>query len=79
MYMYIYTSTCTCTPPRVHVHAHTCTCTHVYMYTHTPVHVYTSYLLPRFCTVLEFVTGNDLDFLLKQNKTIPEKEVDPLI
>ena len=51
----------------------------MYMYTHTPVHVYTSYLLPRFCTVLEFVTGNDLDFLLKQNKTIPEKEVDPLI
>ena len=29
----------------------------------------------RFCTVLEFVTGNDLDFLLKQNKLIPEKEV----
>lgn len=29
----------------------------------------------RFCTVLEFVSGNDLDFLLKQNKTIPEKEV----
>ena len=28
-----------------------------------------------FCTVLEFVSGNDLDFLLKQQKTIPEKEV----
>ena len=28
-----------------------------------------------FCTVLEFVSGNDLDFLLKQNKTLPEKEV----
>ncbi|XP_019857257.1 PREDICTED: serine/threonine-protein kinase tousled-like 1 [Amphimedon queenslandica] len=27
-----------------------------------------------FCTVLEFVSGNDLDFLLKQNKTLPEKE-----
>lgn len=29
----------------------------------------------RFCTVLEFVSGNDLDFLLKQNKNLPEKEV----
>lgn len=27
-----------------------------------------------FCTVLEFVAGNDLDFLLKQNKTLPERE-----
>lgn len=32
-----------------------------------------------FCTVLEFVTGNDLDFLLKQNKTIPEKEAKSIV
>jgi hypothetical protein len=30
---------------------------------------------PRFCTVLEYCDGNDLDFLLKQHKTISEKEV----
>ena len=30
--------------------------------------------LPRFCTVLEYCEGNDLDFFLKQHKTIPEKE-----
>ena len=28
----------------------------------------------RFCTVLEYCEGNDLDFFLKQHKTIPEKE-----
>ena len=28
----------------------------------------------RFCTVLEYSKGNDLDFYLKQNKCIPEKE-----
>ncbi len=27
-----------------------------------------------FCTVLEYFEGNDLDFFLKQNKIIPEKE-----
>ncbi|XP_004348957.2 tousled-Like Kinase family member [Capsaspora owczarzaki ATCC 30864] len=27
-----------------------------------------------FCTVLEFVGGNDLDFHLKQNKMLPERE-----
>ncbi|TKR67857.1 hypothetical protein L596_023941 [Steinernema carpocapsae] len=27
-----------------------------------------------FCTVLEYCDGNDLDFYLKQNKQIPEKE-----
>lgn len=27
-----------------------------------------------FCTVLEYQKGNDLDFYLKQNKVIPEKE-----
>ena len=33
------------------------------------------FIFHSFCTVLEYVPGNDLDFLLKQNKTIPEKEV----
>jgi tousled-like kinase len=28
----------------------------------------------RFATVLEYVEGNDLDFYLKQQKTIPERE-----
>lgn len=28
-----------------------------------------------FVTVLEYCDGNDLDFMLKQYKTIPEKEV----
>ncbi|CAH3189946.1 unnamed protein product, partial [Porites lobata] len=28
-----------------------------------------------FCTVLEYCDGNDLDFLLKQHKTVPEREV----
>ncbi|XP_048579871.1 serine/threonine-protein kinase tousled-like 2 isoform X2 [Nematostella vectensis] len=27
-----------------------------------------------FCTVLEYCDGNDLDFLLKQHKTVPERE-----
>ncbi|CAF3550504.1 unnamed protein product [Rotaria sp. Silwood1] len=27
-----------------------------------------------FCTVLEYCDGNDLDFFLKQNKTIPERK-----
>ncbi|CAF0973801.1 unnamed protein product [Rotaria sordida] len=27
-----------------------------------------------FCTVLEYYDGNDLDYFLKKNKTIPEKE-----
>ena len=30
--------------------------------------------MTRFCTVLEYCEGNDLDFFLKQHKTIPEKE-----
>jgi len=33
------------------------------------------WLYLRFCTVLEYVEGHDLDFLLKQSKTLPEKEV----
>jgi tousled-like kinase len=32
-----------------------------------------------FCTVLEFVDGNDLDFLLKQQKCLPEKEARSII
>ncbi|XP_025093234.1 serine/threonine-protein kinase tousled-like 2 isoform X3 [Pomacea canaliculata] len=32
-----------------------------------------------FCTVLEYQTGNDLDFYLKQNKVIPEKEARSII
>ena len=28
----------------------------------------------RFCTVLEYIEGNDIDFFLKQHKIIPEKE-----
>ncbi len=33
----------------------------------------------RFCTVLEYLEGNDLDFYLKQNKTIAEKEARSII
>ncbi|BFZ02002.1 hypothetical protein BsWGS_05041 [Bradybaena similaris] len=32
-----------------------------------------------FCTVLEYQKGNDLDFYLKQNKSIPEKEARSII
>ncbi|BFY97086.1 hypothetical protein BsWGS_00126 [Bradybaena similaris] len=32
-----------------------------------------------FCTVLEYQNGNDLDFYLKQNKSIPEKEARSII
>lgn len=32
-----------------------------------------------FCTVLEYCDGNDLDFYLKQNKSIPEKEARSII
>ncbi len=32
-----------------------------------------------FCTVLEYCDGNDLDFFLKQNKIIPEKEARSII
>ena len=33
----------------------------------------------RFCTVLEYCEGNDLDFYLKQNKCIPEKEARSIV
>ena len=33
----------------------------------------------RFCTVLEYCEGNDLDFHLKQNKSISEKEARSII
>lgn len=32
-----------------------------------------------FCTVLEYIPGNDLDFYLKQNKSISEKEARSII
>ncbi|XP_052797810.1 serine/threonine-protein kinase tousled-like 2 isoform X2 [Mya arenaria] len=32
-----------------------------------------------FCTVLEYCEGNDLDFYLKQNKCIPEKEARSIV
>jgi len=32
-----------------------------------------------FCTVLEYCDGHDLDFYLKQHKTIPEKEAKSII
>ncbi|XP_064648200.1 serine/threonine-protein kinase tousled-like 2 isoform X2 [Lineus longissimus] len=32
-----------------------------------------------FCTVLQYSDGNDLDFYLKQNKTIPEREARSII
>lgn len=32
-----------------------------------------------FCTVLEYCDGHDLDFYLKQHKTIPEKEARSII
>ena len=40
---------------------------------------FTRHLLFRFCTVLEYCEGNDLDFYLKQNKSIPEKEARSII
>lgn len=33
----------------------------------------------RFCTVLEFCEGNDLDFYLKQNKLMSEKEARSIV
>lgn len=32
-----------------------------------------------FCTVIEYCAGNDLDFHLKQNKTLPEREARSII
>ena len=39
----------------------------------------TAVLSVSFCTVLEYCDGNDLDFLLKQHKTVPEREVRTLL
>lgn len=52
---------------------------HVYMHIfyhilHKLTKVNKPFCLSRFCTVLEYCEGNDLDFYLKQNKSIPEKE-----
>ena len=33
----------------------------------------------RFCTVLEFCEGNDLDFYLKQHKLMSEKEARSIV
>ena len=47
-----------------------------------PLHSLTAPLfsfLCSFCTVLEYVDGNDLDFLLKQQKCLPEKEARTLM
>lgn len=38
-----------------------------------------SFNLRRFCTVLEFCEGNDLDFYLKQNKLMSEKEARSIV
>lgn len=32
-----------------------------------------------FCTVMEYCEGNDLDFHLKQNKMVPEREAKSII
>ena len=37
------------------------------------------FFLIRFCTVLEYCEGNDLDFHLKQNKSITEKEARSIV
>lgn len=34
---------------------------------------------PRFCTVLEYCEGNDLDFYLKQHKLMSEKEARSIV
>lgn len=36
--------------------------------------MYVSITFLRFCTVLEYCEGNDLDFYLKQHKLMSEKE-----
>lgn len=33
-----------------------------------------TFYISRFCTVLEYCDGHDLDFYLKQHKSIPERE-----
>lgn len=50
----------------------------LYKYEVTSLMTFVS-LLNRFCTVLEYQKGNDLDFYLKQNKSIPEKEARSII
>ena len=42
-------------------------------------HVISVRPLFRFCTVLEYVKGHDLDFLLKQQKIFPEREAKAII
>lgn len=38
-----------------------------------------SFVLPRFCTVMEYCEGNDLDFYLKQHKLMSEKEARSIV
>lgn len=37
------------------------------------------FCLPRFCTVMEYCEGNDLDFYLKQHKLMSEKEARSIV
>ncbi|CAH3186504.1 unnamed protein product, partial [Porites lobata] len=45
------------------------------------VHLYDVFEIGQhsFCTVLEYCNGNDLDFLLKQHKTVPEREAKSIV
>ncbi|XP_065187742.1 serine/threonine-protein kinase tousled-like 1-B [Sycon ciliatum] len=45
------------------------------------VRLYDSFVIDQssFCTVLEYCAGNDLDFVLKQNKMIPEREARSIV
>lgn len=45
------------------------------------VHLYDVFEIGQhsFCTVLEYCDGNDLDFLLKQHKTVPEREAKSVV
>ncbi|XP_068670802.1 serine/threonine-protein kinase tousled-like 2 [Montipora foliosa] len=45
------------------------------------VHLYDVFEIGQhsFCTVLEYCDGNDLDFLLKQHKTVPEREAKSIV
>ncbi|CAH3186499.1 unnamed protein product, partial [Porites lobata] len=45
------------------------------------VHLYDVFEIGQhsFCTVIEYCDGNDLDFLLKQHKTVPEREAKSIV
>ena len=48
---------------------------------HRIVRLFDSFVIDQnsFCTVLEYCDGNDLDFVLKQQKTVPEREARSII